>query len=180
MADQRTVPNNQIKTAASARGLERFSTSTLPVVKKMTAVARPIKRGYSERMKATKPFLLRAADLAACGAGMGRTISRATGRRNHWVGAPVGARASLGAKQARRTPAFPVFGKRLFRRRVRSRARSPERGAYLSVSAVDCDLASPALIRLWLVSLPAAIARDRARRGSANPGAKKSQLTTDE
>src|SRR6476620_7909769 len=98
MADQRTVPNNQTKTTPSTRGLERFSTITLPVAKRTTAVARPTKRGYSDRTKATKPFLPGVADLA-CGADMGRTISKATGRRNRWV-RTRGERGSLGAKRA--------------------------------------------------------------------------------
>src|SRR4029453_15735600 len=90
MADQRTVPNNQTKTTPSTRGLESFSTVTFPVAKMTTAVIRPTKRGYSVRVKATRPDFLCVADLGAFGADMSSTISSASGLRNRWVRAPVG------------------------------------------------------------------------------------------
>ena len=87
MADQRTVPNNQMKTTPSKRGLARSSVSLLPVPKKIAAVARPIKSGYSERMKPINLFLLGTKGLAGGGADIGSRLSRTATRRNRQVGA---------------------------------------------------------------------------------------------
>src|SRR5437762_8822184 len=82
MADQRTVPNNQMKTTPSKRGLARSSVSLLPVPKKMAAVARPIKSGYSERMKPINLFLLGTKGLAGGGADICSRLSSTATRRN--------------------------------------------------------------------------------------------------